>query len=75
MVKSNLQTLLDKKGITRYKLAKDADIKYQTIDNYYKDKVVRYDSYILSQICTVLECQVGDILIYQKDNWYLVSML
>lgn len=64
MVKMTLDKLLSEREITRYQLAKMTDIKYQTIDNYYKNKVVRYDSFILSKICEVLECQIGDILIY-----------
>lgn len=67
MVKMTLDKLLSEREITRYQLAKMTDIKYQTIDNYYKNKVVRYDSFILSKICEVLECQIGDILIYIDD--------
>ena len=54
MVKLTLDKLLSEKEITRYQLAKMTNIKYQTIDNYYKNKVVRYDSFILSKICEVL---------------------
>ena len=67
MVKLTLDKLLSEKEITRYQLAKLTEIKYQTIDNYYKNKVVRYDSFILSKICEVLECEIGDILTYIKD--------
>ncbi|HEZ7986676.1 MAG TPA: helix-turn-helix transcriptional regulator [Ruminococcus sp.] len=64
MVKLTLDKLLSEKEITRYQLAKMTEIKYQTIDNYYKNKVVRYDSFILSKICEVLECKIDDILTY-----------
>ena len=39
MVKLTLDKLLDDRGITRYELEKVTGIKYQTIDNYYKNKV------------------------------------
>ena len=68
MVIVNLQTLLEEKNITRYQLAKKTGIKFQTIDNYYKNKVIRYDGYVLSQICKVLNCNVGDILIYRNED-------
>ncbi len=64
MVKLTLDKLLSEKEITRYQLAKMTEIKYQTIDNYYKNKVIRYDSFILSKICEVLECKIDDILTY-----------
>lgn len=68
MVKLKLDKFLTEKGITRYEVAKRADIKFQTIDNYYKNRVVRYDSYILNQICSVLECDISDIIEYTPDG-------
>ncbi len=67
MVRIMLDELLQARGITRYRLSQMTDIKYQIIDNYYKNKVVRYDSYILSKICEALECEVGDIIRYIPD--------
>ena len=54
-------------GVTRYKLAVDTEIGYQTIDNYYKNKIIRYDSYILSKICEALHCDIGDIIEYVEE--------
>ena len=62
MVKLTLDKLLDDRGITRYELEKVTGIKYQTIDNYYKNKVMRYDSDLLLKICIALDCEVGDII-------------
>jgi putative transcriptional regulator len=68
MVKLILDQYLAKRGITRYELAKRTDVKFQTIDRYYKNRVVRYDSYILDRICVALECEISDILEYQKES-------
>lgn len=57
-----LDKVLDAKEITRYELAKRANIQYHTVDNYYKNKVVRYDKDILLRMCLALECEVGDIV-------------
>lgn len=54
--------------MTRYELAKRTEVKFQTIDRYYKNRVVRYDSYILDRICTALECDLCDIIEYVKDE-------
>ena len=68
MVKLIIDKYLDKCGITRYELAKRIDVKFQTIDRYYKNKVVRYDSYILDRICEALDCSLCDIIEYVKDD-------
>ena len=52
-------------GVTRYQLAKRTGINYQIIDNYYKNKVVRYDSDILDRICKALHCKIEDILTFE----------
>ena len=59
-----LDTALQERGITRYELAKRTEIRYPIIDNYYKNKVTRYDSYVLARICHALDCQISDILVY-----------
>ena len=61
-VKIKLEKYLKSVNITRYELSKRTKIKFQTIDNYYKNKVSRYDSHILAQICTCLECDICDII-------------
>ena len=68
MVRLTIDKMLEKRGITRYELAKRTEIKFQTIDRYYKNRVIRYDSYILDRICLVLECSVGDIIEYVKED-------
>lgn len=68
MIRLTIDKCLKKRGITRYELAKRTEIKFQTIDRYYKNRVVRYDSYILDRICTALECDLCDIFEYVKDE-------
>ena len=33
-----------------------------------KNRVIRYDSYILDRICEALGCSLGDIIEYVKDE-------
>ena len=68
MVRLILDKYLNKCNISRYELAKRTDIKFQTIDRYYKNRVVRYDSYILDRICAVLNCSISDIIEYQSED-------
>jgi putative transcriptional regulator len=64
-VKLILNETLEKNNISRYELAKRTGIQYQIIDNYYKNKVVRYDSYILDKICNCLNCDISDLIIHE----------
>ena len=68
MVRLTVDRYLEKRGITRYELAKRTEVKFQTIDRYYKNRVVRYDSYILDRICVALNCSLSDIIEYVKDE-------
>jgi len=67
MVRICLDKTLDKYNISRYKLSKQSGIQYQIIDNYYKNKVVRYDSYILDKICNTLNCEISKIIEFIKE--------
>ena len=62
MIRLTIDKYLSKRGITRYELAKKTEIKFQTIDRYYKNRVIRYDAYILDKICTALNCDISDII-------------
>ncbi len=66
MIKLILDRTMEKKGMTRYELAKRTGIQYQIIDNYYKNKVKRYDSYVLERICDAIDCDISDIIEYKK---------
>ena len=66
MIRLTLDKVLEKSGISRYELAKRTGMQYQIIDNYYKNKVKRYDSYVLDRICEALGCDISDIIEYTK---------
>lgn len=66
MIELTLDKALKKYGLTRYELAKRTGIQYQIIDKYYKNKVKRYDSYVLERICDAIGCQISDIIEYKK---------
>lgn len=57
-----LKEILEQRGITRYELSQRTGIRYQIIDNYYKNKVVRYDSALLLKMCIALDCKIGDLI-------------
>ena len=66
MIRICLDKTLVKLNISRYELSKRTGIQYQIIDNYYKNKVKRYDSYILERMCCTLNCGIDDIIEVEK---------
>ena len=68
VVRITLDALLQQHKMSRYELAKRTGIQYQIIDNYYKNRVKRYDSYVLDRICDALDCQIGDIIVYKNTG-------
>lgn len=68
MIRICLDKILKELNISRYELAKRSGIRYQIIDNYYKNKVIRYDSTVLEKICSALNCNISDIIEYSNEN-------
>ena len=66
MVRLTVKECIDSLGITRYELAKRTGIRFAIIDKYYKNKVVRYDSFVLDRICEAIDCEIKDIVAYSK---------
>lgn len=66
MIRIALDKLLASRQVTRYELSKRTGIQYQIIDNYYKNRVKRYDGFVLERICEALDCGISDIIEYKK---------
>ena len=60
-----LGTLMDGRGISRNRLAKAIDTRFEVVDKWYQGDMERIDMDVLARICFVLECQVEDILVYE----------
>lgn len=66
MIRISLDRALNERNISRYELAKRTGIQYQIIDNYYKNRVKRYDALVLERICDALDCAIEEIIEYKK---------
>ncbi len=67
MIRLCLDSALKKYNISRYELAKRTGIQYQIIDNYYKNRVKRYDGFVLERICVALDCDINEIIELVKE--------
>ena len=68
MIKIKLSEQLGKKRMSRRELAQLIGVRPNTIGDMYNDNVKRLDIATLSKICTVLNCDISDILEFIRDE-------
>lgn len=61
----HLKELMDEREITRYRLAKLADTRFEVVDKWCSGAVERIDSDVLARFCYILKCDVNDIIRYE----------
>ena len=70
-IKIKLEKLLKERGMSKNKLSHKAEMQRTQINNYCKNEITRLDIDVLARICTVLDCEIGDLLEFippeQKD--------
>lgn len=61
-IKIKLDELISNKKISKNKLGHMAEMQRTQINNYCRNDITRLDTDVLARICTVLECEIGDLL-------------
>lgn len=61
-VRINLASVIEKKGISKNKLSQRAEMQRTQLNNYCNNTISRLDIDVLGRLCTVLECEIGDLL-------------
>ncbi len=68
-IKVKLAEVLDSRGITRNRLRTLTGSRYEVVDRYYKGvNVEMADLDFLAKVCYVLDCEVSDLLEYQRPE-------
>ena len=62
----HLADIMNKKNYSKNRLCKEANLRFETVQGYYKGTISRIDLYVLSQLCKTLDCSVNDIIKYNK---------
>ncbi len=60
-----LENMLVKNGLTKYRLSRITNIRYDTICNYCKGDVTLINVEYLKIFCNVLNCDIKDIIEYK----------
>lgn len=62
----NLDKYLKNHNISRSSLAREGELRYDTILSYCRGNVTRLDTDTLAKICSTLECDISDIIEFKK---------
>lgn len=57
-----LDELIEKAGLSKNKLSHRAEMQRSQINNYCNNRITRLDIDVLARLCTVLDCELGDLL-------------
>lgn len=63
-----LDELLAEKGLSKNKFAQRAEMQRTQLNKYMSDDVALLSVDVLERICSVLECEIGELLVFQKDT-------
>lgn len=66
-IRVKLAEVMNSRGITRNRLRTLTGVKYDVIDRYYKGaNVIMADLDFLAKVCFVLDCEIEDLLEYER---------
>lgn len=63
-----LSKLMEEKNISKNKLCRMTDLRFETIQGYYKGDISRIDLYVITKLCDALDCNIQDIIEYTPKS-------
>ncbi len=67
-IKLDIKSIMDKNNISISHIVKQTGLHHRVVRKYYEGNITRYDKEVLSKFCFVLNCDLSDILKYQKPD-------
>ena len=61
-IRIKLDELLKESGLSKNMLSHRAEMQRTQINNYCKNEIIRLDIDALGRLCTVLNCEISDLL-------------
>ena len=61
-IRIKLDELLKESGLSKNMLSHRAEMQRTQINNYCRYQITRLDIDVLARLCTVLNCEIGDLL-------------
>ena len=67
-IRIKLDELIEKSGISKNKLSHKAEMQRTQLNKYMNDEVSLLSVDVLERICSVLECDISDLLVFRTDS-------
>lgn len=67
-IRFSFDKVMDAKKINRNQLASRAGIRFEVADRFYNGNIERMDMDVLAKICFVLDCDVSELMRYDKQG-------
>lgn len=67
IIRSNLRSLADKRGVKIRELAREIDYRYESVRSLYNDEMERYPRDLITKLCVYFDCEIGDLLYLSAD--------
>ena len=67
-IEITLRQCMNERGITRNRMARMINVRYEVVDKWYKGRVERIDADILARLCFVLDCSPAELIRYVKKR-------
>lgn len=64
----NLEPLISKKGISKTQLSYKAELSHTQINRFCKGEASRIDFATIARLCTVLDCTIDELIIYEPPK-------
>lgn len=64
----NLEEMIAKKGISKTQLSYRAEVTHTQINRFCKGEAARIDFNTLAKLCTILECDIADLVKYEPPK-------
>jgi putative transcriptional regulator len=58
----------EQKNIPLKEVERQTGITWTTLQSWANNKVTRFDAPVIIALCDYLECEVGDLLVYRKEE-------
>lgn len=67
-IEIRLKEIMDEKQISRNALARAINTRFEVINKWYHGHVEKIDADVLARICFVLNCSLGDLIVYHTEE-------